>query len=295
MTLATDIDSRDIVNCPGGNIDSYVAKLKAIPTLCSEEEIKYIDRFKNQRDAKAGRCLIMANMSYVVYIAQGFSGYGLRQDDLIQAGTVGLIRALVHFRLDVGVRLISYANHWIKSEICDYVLKNWKVPTIATTKAQRKLFFKLRRYQVRQGWLTCKEKIKISWELGVKERDVTEMELRMCGHDISYCEEPDDNVDSDRPQPHPNQFMEDKSHAEVDEHDIHQSYLTGRVAMAIEQLDERSQDIIRSRWLSHKKITLEQLSTKYSVSAERIRQLETAAKKHLKIALADISPQSFYQ
>ena len=225
----------------------------------------------------------MAHLRFVVYIAKTYSGYGLSEADLIQEGNIGLMKAVRRFNPEVGVRLISFAVHWIKAEIHEYVLRNWKIVKIATTKAQRKLFFNLRSKKKNLGWLTEDEIKSISKDLGVKPAEVREMEKRLSGLDMSF--DPLDGDESDDANYAPAQYLEDSSAnpSEIIEKEDDSALNTTQLYEALKQLDDRSRDIIYDRWLSDQKLTLHELADKYGISAERVRQIEQNAMKKVKL------------
>lgn len=266
-------------------LQSYLQYVQQFPLLSAEEESSLATRLQTQNDLSAARQLILSHLRYVVRVAKGYNGYGLPLADLIQEGNIGLMKAVSKFDPTVGVRLVTFAIHWIKAEMHEYILKNWRIVKIATTKAQRKLFFNLRHLKKRLGWMTQDEVQAVAKDLKVKPETVREMELRLASQDVHF----DLNDDDDEDQFYaPVAYLEDKRYNPEAQYES-QNWLESAgetVHQAIAKLDERSQDIIRSRWLSEPKATLEALAEKYSVSAERIRQLETQALKKLKSAFA---------
>ena len=229
--------------------------------------------------------LVLSHLRFVIHVARGYSGYGLPQADLIQEGNIGLMKAVKRFNPEVGVRLVSFAVHWIKAEIHEYVLRNWRIVKVATTKAQRKLFFNLRKTKQRLGWFNENEVDMVANELGVSPQDVVEMESRMTGADVTFDLPTDDH---DEETYAPALYLEDKSSnfaAEL-ENENYEAQATDRLAVALDNLDARSQDIIKARWLDETKATLQDLAAKYNISAERVRQLETNALKKLKTAIS---------
>ena len=226
--------------------------------------------------------MVLAHLRFVVYIAKTYSGYGLSEADLIQEGNIGLMKAVKRFNPEVGVRLISFAVHWIKAEMHEYILRNWKIVKIATTKAQRKLFFNLRSKKKNLGWLNEEEIISISKDLGVKPAEVREMEKRLSGLDMSF--DPLEGGDRDEDNYAPANYLEDSSAnpSEIIEKEDDQNINTTQLYEALKQLDERSRDIIYDRWLSGEKLTLHELADKYGISAERVRQIEQNAMKKVK-------------
>jgi len=269
-----------------GSIESYVARAAKIPMLDAKEEHELATRLYNDGDLDAAQKLIMSHLRFVVHVAKSYSGYGLPHADLIQEGNVGLMKAVKRFNPEVGVRLVSFAVHWIKAEIHEYVLKNWRIVKVATTKAQRKLFFNLRKNKKRLGWFNQEEVNVVAQELGVSTRDVVEMESRMTMSDSSFDLSNDDD-DSSPSSFAPTQYLEDKSSnvAEYVEDKNWESHAGAKLKNAMATLDERSQHIVQARWLSEDKTTLQDLATHYEVSAERVRQLEKNAMKKLKAAM----------
>lgn len=267
---------------PQGSIDAYVQMINEIPVLSVEEEQELAKRYTNDEDLEAVRQLILSNLRFVVHVARGYSGYGLPQADLIQEGNVGLMKAVKRFDPEVGVRLVTFAVHWIKAEIHEYVLKNWRIVKVATTKAQRKLFFNLRKSKKRLGWFSQDEVNAVAKDLGVDPAEVLRMEGRLNAKDMTFdAPTDDDDVYS------PSMFLQSDSvdPAKQAEADNWQDIQLGKLHSALKQLDERSQDILQQRWLTEDKSTLHQLAEKYSVSAERIRQLENNAIKKLQQAM----------
>lgn len=270
---------------PIGNLESYIHAIHSIPVLSVEEEREMAQRLKHEQNLEAARSLVMHNLRFVVKVARGYSGYGLPLSDLVQEGNVGLMKAVKRFDPDMNVRLISFAVHWIRAEIHEFILRNWKIVKVATTKAQRKLFFNLRSSKSRLGWLSRKEAEDVAQDLGVSTDDVLEMEKRMSAQDVAF-DLPTDTDDDERAYS-PSQYLvaHEEDPADVLEAQEWESYTRGRFQDAMDDLDERSKDILASRWLSEKKATLQELAARYNVSAERIRQLENAAVKKLKAAV----------
>jgi len=269
---------------PGQNLNSYIQVANSFNILTAEEEKVLAEQLYYEEDLQAARQLVMSHLRFVIHIAKSYSGYGLNQGDLIQEGNVGLMKAVKRFNPEVGVRLVSFAVHWIKAEIHEYILKNWRIVKVATTKAQRKLFFNLRSSKKRLGWLNQAEAQDIANDLGVKEATVYQMETRMTAQDMGFDADSDDD---DSLFLAPSQTLEDFNYdpARVVESDNYEADANGRLFEALETLDERSKDIIRLRWLSDQKSTLHDLADKYGVSAERIRQLEKNAMKKVRVAL----------
>ena len=264
-------------------LESYILKVNSIPMLNTEEENALAIRLQEHGDIDAAQQLIMSNLRFVVKIARGYMGYGLQLNDLIQEGNIGLMKAVKRFSPEHKVRLISYAVHWIKAEIHEFVIRNWKIVKIATTKSQRKLFFKLRGNKKRLGWFSHDEVKDVADTLGVKPETVLEMESRLSGHDISF----DAPTDEDDEQTFsPSAFLTDQRNdpARQMEIDDTQTQHLNIMKTSLETLDDRNRDIIQRRWLDEDKATLHELAEKYQVSAERIRQLEQNALKKLRVA-----------
>ncbi len=273
---------------PVGNLESYIHAIHAIPVLEAEEERELAERLKYASDLEAARQLILHNLRFVVKVARGYSGYGLPLGDLVQEGNVGLMKAVKRFDPDMNVRLISFAVHWIRAEIHEFILRNWKIVKVATTKAQRKLFFNLRSSKKRLGWLNQEEAQSMADDLGVTTAEVLEMEKRMSAHDVSF----DLSIDQDEEDSanfSPSQYLvaESADPAETLEAEEWDTHTRGRFQTALANLDARSRDILASRWLVEEKATLHELAEKYSVSAERIRQLENAAVSKLRLAVVE--------
>lgn len=271
-----------------GSIEAYVQSAYSIPMLTAEREHELATRLYSENDLQAAQELIMSHLRFVIHVAKGYAGYGLPQADLVQEGNVGLMKAVKRFNPEVGVRLVSFAVHWIKAEIHEFVLKNWRIVKVATTKAQRKLFFNLRKNKKRLGWFSNDEVNNVAETLGVSTKDVLEMESRMSNQDQAFelSNDDDDNVGAGSYSPA--QYLEDKQSdlaTEVEDQNWEQ-HANQRLSNALVGLDERSQDIIRTRWLTDDKSTLQELANKYDISAERVRQLEKNALAKLKGAMA---------
>ncbi|WP_293730888.1 RNA polymerase sigma factor RpoH [uncultured Actinobacillus sp.] len=269
---------------PQGNLEGYIRAANEYPMLSAEEEKDLAERLYYQQDLEAAKALILSHLRFVIHVARGYSGYGLPQADLIQEGNIGLMKAVKRFNPEVGVRLVSFAVHWIKAEIHEYVLRNWRIVKVATTKAQRKLFFNLRKTKQRLGWFNENEVDLVAKELGVSKEDVIEMESRMTGADVGFDVSNDDEEDTYVPS----MYLEDKGSnfaAEL-ENTNYEDQAVEQLSQAMEALDARSQDIIKTRWLDENKATLHDLAAKYNISAERVRQLETNALKKLKSAVS---------
>jgi RNA polymerase sigma-32 factor len=265
------------------NLDAYIRQINGIPVLTAEEERELALRLENQNDLEAAQQLIMSNLRFVVKIARGYSGYGLPLADLIQEGNIGLMKAVKRFSTTHEVRLISYAVHWIKSEIHEFVLRNWRIVKVATTKPQRKLFFKLRSSKQRLGWFSNDEVNDVAKTLGVKPETVLEMESRLSGSDVTF--DPPTNDNDDEQHFTPAAYLTDES-ADPSyqlEHDDTRSQELSLMADSLKTLDERSQDIINRRWLNEDKATLHELADEYQVSAERIRQIEKNALNKMRV------------
>ncbi|MEJ2668947.1 MAG: RNA polymerase sigma factor RpoH [Gammaproteobacteria bacterium] len=270
---------------PGQNLESYIGAVHAVPVLSQLEERTLAERLFYHGDVEAARRLVMAHLRFVVHIARSYSGYGLPQADLIQEGNVGLMKAVKRFDPSVGVRLVSFAVHWIKAEIHEYVLKNWRIVKVATTKAQRKLFFNLRGAKKRLGLLTNQEAEAVAEDLGVAVHEVREMEGRLFAVDQAF-DPISQQQDEDRATA-PVYYLEDASSdpATVYERGASEASENEQLQQAIGLLDDRSRDILERRWLLEKKATLHELAAEYEVSAERIRQLEQNAFKKIRTAI----------
>ena len=263
-------------------LDSYIRFANTIPMLSEEEEKEYARKLRLQNDMDAAQKLILSHLRFVIKVARGFSGYGLPITDLIQEGNIGLMKAVKRFDPEVGVRLVSFAVHWVKAEMHDYILKNWRIVKIATTKSQRKLFFNLRSSKERLGWFSDKEVQHVAKKLGVKPETVLEMEKRMNTYDMAF-DAPVDESD-DESSFHPALYLEDHSNnpEKIAEEEEYENKVQGKLQEAIDKLDDRSKDIIISRWFNDQKFTLDDLAIKHQVSAERIRQVEEIAMDKLK-------------
>jgi len=261
--------------------DSYTKTVKLIPILNFEEEQELAKRLKNDNDLEAARQLVISHLRFVLYIAKSYRGYGLPEADLIQEGNIGLMKAVKRFDPSVGVRLVSFAVHWIRAEIHEFILRNWRIVKIVTTKAQRKLFFNLRSMKKRLGWFSAKEIDHVAKDLGVTQKDVLEMEKRLSAYDIAF-DAPNDSDDDENFTPAT--YLVDKRYdpavlVEQKDWENHNHIL---LQTAFKKLDERSQYIVEKRWLSEDKVTLQTLANKYNISAERIRQIENNAINKLK-------------
>ncbi|MDO6564729.1 RNA polymerase sigma factor RpoH [Amphritea sp. 1_MG-2023] len=272
---------------PGQNLEAYIRQVTAIPVLTVEEERGLAQRLYFENDLEAARQLVISHMRFVVHVAKSYSGYGLSQADLIQEGNVGLMKAVKRFDPTMGVRLVSFAVHWIKAEMHEFILRNWRIVKVATTKAQRKLFFNLRSKKKNLGWLTNDEVTAMAGDLGVDEQVVREMEGRMSSADMAFDAPVGD--DDERAYQSPAYFLEDHSQdpASQVEDSNWEADSNQRLSQAMEQLDERSRDILMQRWLGEEKATLHELAARYEVSAERIRQLEKNAMKKIKLSMLE--------
>ena len=265
-----------------GSLDAYISAVNGIPALDADAERALAVRLRDGQDLDAAQQLVLANLRQVVHIARGYLGYGLPFADLIQEGNIGLMKAVKRFDPAVGVRLISFAVHWVKSEIHEYVVRNWRMVKIATTKAQRKLFFNLRRMKGRLGWMNRAEVEAVAKELNVRTEDVLQMEARLAGADMSFSAVPEDGEDSYVPE----DYLADERDALSD---LEEEEFTGlreqRMREALATLDDRARDILNRRWLQDEKEGLQELAGKYGVSAERVRQIEAGAMKKLRKAI----------
>jgi RNA polymerase sigma-32 factor len=273
---------------PVGSLDAYVERVSRIPVLSRDEELTLARRLRDHNDLDAARQLVLSHLRFVVHIARGYTGYGLPVGDLIQEGNVGLMKAVRRFDPEVGVRLVSFAVHWIRAEIHEYVLRNWRLVKIATTKAQRKLFFNLRKFKKNLGWLSESETRAIAEDLGVSAAEVTNMEQRLSSRDLSFDPAPDTD-DEDSAAYSPSAYLQsaDADPSIAVEREQWDEDTADRLAQAMETLDDRSQHILRSRWMTDEKATLHELADKYGVSAERIRQIEANAIKKLRNLIAE--------
>jgi RNA polymerase sigma-32 factor len=279
MTAGTAIVTRlgdHALAGPLGSLDAYLDRVGRIPVLTREDERELAERFRKQEDLDAARKLVLSHLRFVVHIARGYSGYGLPVGDLIQEGNVGLMKAVKRFDPSLNVRLVSFAVHWIRAEIHEYVLRNWRLVKIATTKAQRKLFFNLRRMKKNLTWLSAEETAAVARDLGVTEREVTEMEKRLAARDLSFDPTPESDEEEvyspaaylPSPDADPAEQVESAESSEDESDRLHE---------AMERLDARSREIVQRRWMTDDKATLHELADKYGVSAERIRQIESSA------------------
>ena len=286
MTTAVALRNQELMLAgPVGSLDAYIQAVGSVPVLSKEDEQALAVRFREQDDLDAARELVLAHLRFVVHIAKGYTGYGLPLSDLIQEGNVGLMKAVKRFDPGYDVRLVSFAVHWIRAEIHEFVLRNWRIVKVATTKAQRKLFFNLRKAKKNLAWLTFDETQAVAADLGVSPEEVTEMEKRLHARDAIFDPAPDaDDERSFTPAaylPSP-----DSDPAKLVETADFNDDASARMAAAIRTLDDRSRHIIESRWLSEDKRTLHDLADEYGISAERVRQVEANAIKKLRSAMA---------
>ena len=286
MTTAVALRNQELMLAgPVGSLDAYIQAVGSVPVLSKEDEQALAHRFRDEDDLDAARELVLAHLRFVVHIAKGYTGYGLPLSDLIQEGNVGLMKAVKRFDPGYDVRLVSFAVHWIRAEIHEFVLRNWRIVKVATTKAQRKLFFNLRKAKKNLAWLTFDETQAVAADLGVSPEEVTEMEKRLHARDAIFDPAPDaDDERSFTPAaylPSP-----DSDPAKLVETADFNDDASARMAAAIRTLDDRSRHIIESRWLSDSKMTLHELADEYGISAERVRQVEANAIKKLRSAMA---------
>lgn len=273
------------VNLSLGTFDAYLNVVRQMPKLTPEQERELAIRFRETGDLAAARELVMANLRFVVHVARGYSGYGLSMPDIIQEGNVGLMKAVKRFDPELGVRLVSFAVHWIKAEIHEFVIKNWGIVKVATTKAQRKLFFNLRKSKQDLAWLSNDEATAIAKDLNVEVSTVFEMEKRLVNRDMSYDMPVDETVDDNYQEPASYLYQHNDDPAVMLENVEWQGHEQKLLTKALDELDERSLDIVSSRWLAEDKATLHELAERHQVSAERIRQLEQNAMKKLRAAV----------
>ncbi|ROR98942.1 RNA polymerase RpoH-like sigma 32 subunit [Sinobacterium caligoides] len=284
--MSTSLQTAHIVS-PGADLNAYVSSVNSFSILTADEERNLAERLYYDGDLDAARQMVMAHLRFVVHLAKSYKGYGLPQGDLIQEGNVGLMKAVKRFNPEKGVRLVSFAVHWIKAEMHEYILRNWRIVKVATTKAQRKLFFNLRSSKKSLSWLTHDEAQLMADDLGVNLKDVQQMEGRLTAVDAAFDGGVDDDSDSGAAAYSPAHYLEDHSMdpAVMLEDSDWEADSQRQLKEALDMLDERSRDILASRWLGEKKETLHELAARYGVSAERIRQLEKNAMKKLKVTL----------
>jgi len=274
-----------VLSGPVGSLEAYIERVSAIPMLSREEELELARRFHDHEDLDAARELVLSHLRFVVHIARGYIGYGLPVADLIQEGNIGLMKAVKRFDPGMGVRLVSFAVHWIRAEIHEFVIRNWRLVRVATTKAQRKLFFNLRRMKKNLAWLSDEETRAVASELHVQPQEVREMERRLSARDLSFDPAPDAGDDESVASPSLYLPAPEADPADIIEQDQWDGAVAGSLATALETLDERSRTVIKARWLAEDKKTLQDLADDYGVSAERIRQIESAAIQKLRSAM----------
>jgi RNA polymerase sigma-32 factor len=289
MEATGSLVSADYSRLPlkAGSEEHYIQAVNAIPALGAEQEHDLAVRYRDHQDLEAARWLVLSNLRFVVHVARGYSGYGLPLADLIQEGNIGMMKAVKRFDPDVGVRLVSFAVHWIRAEIHEFILRNWRIVKVATTKAQRKLFFNLRSAKKRLGWLNHQEVEAVAADLGVKPETVLEMESRLAGQDVGFDPTPESDNDDDSAAYSPAAYLqaERADPALAIEDEDYDEWRDDSLYDAMEGLDQRSRDILTRRWLKEPKATLHTLADEYGVSAERIRQLEKTALKRLREGL----------
>ena len=281
MSIGTSLQVNGPI-VPGRDLTAYIASVNSIAVLTPEQEKELANQYYYEDNVDAARQLVLAHLRFVVHLAKSYSGYGLSQADLIQEGNAGLMKAVKRFNPEVGVRLVSFAVHWIKAEMHEFILRNWRIVKIATTKAQRKLFFNLRSSKKSLGWLSNDEAEAMAVDLGVDAKVVRQMEGRMSNYDMAF--DADTDADDNVAYRSPAYYLQDTSSdmaASIEAEEWEESK-NDSLYLAMDGLDERSKDIIKSRWLSDEKATLHELAAKYQVSAERIRQLEKNAMEKVK-------------
>ena len=279
------VPSHLLVPAGTGSLDAYIQEVNKIPVLTLEEEKDLARRFREDGELEAARRMVLAHLRFVVHVAKGYAGYGLNLGDLVQEGNIGLMKAVKRFDPDHGVRLVSFAVHWIRAEMHEFILRNWRSVKVATTKAQRKLFFNLRKSKKRLGWLSHAEVQAVAKDLGVKPEVVLEMESRLSGQDVGFDLPP--NADDEVPYVAPVAYLETKSkdpQKELEAQDWSEHH-NNLLYAGLEDLDDRSKDIIRCRWLQENKMTLQELADRYGISAERIRQLEANALRKMRASM----------
>ncbi|MEO6169802.1 MAG: RNA polymerase sigma factor RpoH [Lysobacter sp.] len=288
MTTANALVSNSLpVPSALGSLDAYIGAVHRIPVLTVEDEQALARRFLGEEDLNAARELVHSHLRFVVHVARGYNGYGLPLGDLIQEGNIGLMKAVKRFDPDQGVRLVSFAVHWIRAEMHEFILKNWRIVKVATTKAQRKLFFNLRRSKKRLGWMNAEEVRVVAADLNVSEREVLEMESRLSGRDIGF--DAPEGDDDDRAPPSPVAYLRahEEDPSQLYERESVEDHQVGLLHEGLAKLDERSRDIVARRWLGNEnKVTLQELADEYGVSAERIRQIEANALKKMRVLFA---------
>ena len=270
-----------------GSLDAYIGAVHQIPVLTVEDEQSLARRFRDAEDLDAARELVHSHLRFVVHVARGYNGYGLQLGDLIQEGNIGLMKAVKRFDPEMGVRLVSFAVHWIRAEMHEFILKNWRIVKVATTKAQRKLFFNLRKSKTRLGWMNDAEVTAVAADLNVSKREVLEMESRLSGRDIGFDAPSDDDDDHAPPSPGAYLMTQEEDPSQAYEREDSEGNKLELLREGMAGLDKRSRDIVMRRWLDDEnKITLQELADEYGVSAERIRQIEANALKKMKALFA---------
>ncbi|KFI22386.1 RNA polymerase sigma factor RpoH [Nitrosococcus oceani] len=287
MELTVRNDKGALVPVAVGNLNTYCQNAHSIPVLSAEQERSLALRLRQHNDLEAARQLVLSHLRFVIRIARGYNGYGLPLADLIQEGNIGLMKAVKRFDPEQGVRLVSFAVHWIRAEIHEFILRNWRIVKVATTKAQRKLFFNLRSAKKRLGWLNRKEVDEVAQDLGVSPKQVMEMEARLSSQDAPF--DGSNAEESENGTPAPMAYLADPSADPAQKMELldQENYYGQRLQQALEVLDLRSRTIINRRWLQENKSTLQELAAEYQISAERIRQLENNAIKKMRSVLAD--------
>ncbi|WP_425602268.1 RNA polymerase sigma factor RpoH [Luteimonas aquatica] len=270
-----------------GSLDAYIGAVHQIPVLSVEEEQELAHRFRDESDLDAARELVHSHLRFVVHVARGYNGYGLQLGDLIQEGNIGLMKAVKRFDPEIGVRLVSFAVHWIRAEMHEFILKNWRIVKVATTKAQRKLFFNLRKSKTRLGWMNAEEVRTVARDLNVSEREVLEMESRLSGRDIGFDAPADEDDEHAPPSPAAYLMADNEDPSQAYERADSEDHQLDLLREGLKRLDARSRDIVKRRWLDQdSKVTLQELADEYGVSAERIRQVEANALKKMKALFA---------
>ncbi len=269
-----------------GSLDAYITAVNAVPVLTVDEEQALARAYRDGDDLDAAKHLILSHLRFVVHVARGYQGYGLGMGDLVQEGNIGLMKAVKRFDPDQGVRLVSFAVHWVRAEMHEFILRNWRIVKVATTKAQRKLFFNLRKSKKRLGWMTAAERTSVAKDLNVSEREVLEMESRLSGRDVGFDAPTDD--DNDHAPPSPASYLVDNNDdpALTYERDSHEGDQMELLREGMADLDSRSRDILKRRFLGEPKATLQELADEYGVSAERVRQIEANALKKMRALFA---------
>ena len=268
-----------------GSLDAYISAVNRVPVLTVEDEQALARKFRDEEDLDAAKALVVSHLRFVVHVARGYQGYGLGMGDLIQEGNIGLMKAVKRFDPDQGVRLVSFAVHWVRAEMHEFILRNWRIVKVATTKAQRKLFFNLRKSKKRLGWMNDAEVTAVAKDLNVSKREVLEMESRLSGRDVGF-DAPDE--DNDNAPPSPVAYLRDASDdpAMAYERESHEDDQLELLRDGLAELDQRSRDILKRRFLGEPKATLQELADEYGVSAERIRQIEAKALKKMRALFA---------